>query len=79
MSFAGLWVVPENRIAYVEPVATDPDYRRLGLGRAAVVESLRRAQAEGAEVAWVGSDQEFYASMGFEVTSRTNLYVRPLA
>lgn len=79
VSFAGLWVVPENRIAYVEPVATDPDYRRLGLGRAAVVESLRRAQAEGAEVAWVGSDQEFYASMGFEVTSRTNLYVRPLA
>ncbi len=76
VSFAGLWLVPENRIAYVEPVATDPAHRRLGLGRAAVIESLHRGQAEGAEVAWVGSDQEFYASFGFEVTSHTHLYVR---
>jgi predicted N-acetyltransferase YhbS len=78
VAFAGMWVVPENRIAYVEPVATDPAHRRLGLGRAAVVESLRRARSEGAETAWVGSDQEFYVSIGFEVTSRTDLYIRPL-
>jgi hypothetical protein len=36
-SFAGMWIVPENRIAYVEPVATDPEYRRMGLGTAADV------------------------------------------
>ena len=79
VSFAGLWVVPENRITYVEPVATDPRYRRLGLGRAVVVESLRRARAAGAETAWVGSDQDFYTSFGFEVTSHTALYIRPAA
>jgi predicted N-acetyltransferase YhbS len=75
-SFAGMWVVPQNRVAYVEPVATDPDHRRLGLGRAAVVEALRRARNAGAIAAYVGSDQPFYASIGFEVTCQTNLYVR---
>jgi ribosomal protein S18 acetylase RimI-like enzyme len=55
-SFAGMWVVAENRVAYVEPVATDPAYRRMGLGRAAVLESIRRAGAGGARVA---SDQKF--------------------
>ncbi len=66
VSYCGMWVVPANRIAYVEPVATDPDYRRMGLGKAAVLESLRRAAALGAEVAWVGSGQEFYKAIGFE-------------
>ncbi len=32
VSFCGMWYEPHNRIAYVEPVATDPDYRRMGLG-----------------------------------------------
>ena len=66
-SFGGMWMVPENKYAYVEPVATDPDHRRLGLGRAVVMESVRRVIAEGAEVIYVGSDLPFYLSMGFEV------------
>jgi hypothetical protein len=41
----------------------------------AVIETLRRAQREGATTAWVGSDQESYLSVGFEVTCQTNLYV----
>lgn len=68
VSYCGMWVVPENRIAYVEPVATDPDYRRMGLGKAAVLESLRRAAAAGAQVAWVGSALEFYKAIGFKTT-----------
>ena len=71
-------MVPENRVAYVEPVATDPDFRRMGLGRAVVEESLRRAAADGAEVAWVGSGQEFYAAMGFTIVFQTNLWIRYL-
>ncbi len=78
VSFGGMWVVPENRVAYVEPVATDPDFRRMGLGRAVVEESLRRAAADGAEVAWVGSGQEFYAAMGFTIVFQTNLWIRYL-
>jgi len=76
VSYAGIWHVPENRLAYVEPVATDPDHRRLGLGRACVLETLRRVRAAGAEVAWVGSDQPFYAAMGFEKKFQRNLWVK---
>jgi ribosomal protein S18 acetylase RimI-like enzyme len=76
VSYAGIWYVPENRLAYVEPVATDPDHRRLGLGRACVLETLRRVQAAGAEVAWVGSDQPFYAAMGFHKRFQRNLWVK---
>ena len=78
VSYCGMWVVPANRIAYVEPVATDPDYRRMGLGKVAVLESLRRAAALGAEIAWVGSDQQFYKAIGFETTFTVYPWVKVL-
>jgi ribosomal protein S18 acetylase RimI-like enzyme len=77
-AFSGMWVVPENRVAYVEPVATDPDFRRMGLGRAVVSEAIRRAFAEGAEVAWVGSGLEFYRAIGFRHGYRSRLWVAAL-
>lgn len=76
VSYAGMWVVEENRVAYVEPVATDPDHRRIGLGSACVTESLRRAYEAGARVAWVGSDLEFYRAIGFETVNSAHLWVR---
>jgi len=76
VSYCGMWIVPAHRIAYVEPVATDPDYRRMGLGRAAVLESLRRVAALGAQVAWVGSGLEFYQSIGFEIMFNTYPWVK---
>lgn len=76
VSYAGIWLVADLGFAYVEPVATDPDYRRMGLGRAAVLETARRVQAEGAEVAWVGSDQEFYMALGFQRQFQRNLWVK---
>ncbi len=76
VSYSGIWVVLENKVAYVEPVATDPDFRRMGLGRAAVLESLRRAAELGAEVAWVGSGQEFYKAMGFETMFKFDVWVK---
>ena len=78
-AFSGMWFMPENAVAYVEPVATDPAFRRLGLGRAAVLESLRRVRALGARVAWVGSDLPFYRALGFELRYRSPLWVRTLS
>lgn len=66
VSFCGMWYDRSTDYAYVEPVATDPDYRRMGLGKAAVLEGIRRCFAEGAEVAYVGSTQPFYLSIGFK-------------
>ncbi len=66
-AYAGFWFEGTNRYAYVEPVATDSDYRRLGLGRAVVLEGIRRCAELGATIAYVGSDQPFYLSFGFKV------------
>ncbi len=72
VSFCGMWMDYVNHVCYVEPVATDPDFRRMGLGTAVVLEGVRRCGAEGATIAYVGSDQAFYKPMGFEMTcSRT--------
>jgi GNAT superfamily N-acetyltransferase len=76
VAFAGLWLDPVNRFGYVEPVATDPDYRRMGLGRAAVLEGIRRCGEEGAQVAYVGSVQPFYLSMGFKVVYTSNCWIK---
>jgi N-acetylglutamate synthase-like GNAT family acetyltransferase len=78
VSFCGMFYEPTNRYAYVEPVATDPDYRRMGLGKAAVLEGIRRCGALGASVAYVGSDQEFYLSLGFEVVYTSECWQRYL-
>jgi predicted N-acetyltransferase YhbS len=77
-SYAGIWYVPENRVGYLEPVATDPSYRRRGLGAAAVVEALRRLRELGATVAWVGSEQRFYLDLGFEIVAHFTLWYREL-
>ncbi len=66
VAFAGTWFAPKNNFAYVEPVATDPDFRKRGLGKAAVLEGIRRCCELGAAVAYVGSDQFFYQKLGFK-------------
>lgn len=65
VSYCGMWYEPTGGFALVEPVATDPDYRRMGLGKAAVLEGIRRVGQRGAKIALVGSSQQFYYSIGF--------------
>ena len=64
-SYCGMWYLPEKKTAIVEPVATDPKYRRMGLGKAVVLEGIRRCAERGAKVAIVGSQQQFYLNIGF--------------
>lgn len=65
VSYCGMWYDPASEYALVEPVATDPAFRRLGLGRAAVLEGIKRCGLLGAPKAFVGSCQQFYYSIGF--------------
>lgn len=65
VSYCGMWYDPASKNALVEPVATDPDYRKLGLGKAAVLEGIKRCGLLGAKKAFVGSSQQFYYSIGF--------------
>ncbi len=74
--YCGLWYEPHSQFAYVEPVATDPDFRRLGLARAALYEGIKRSAALGANVAYVGSDQEFYLALGFRKIFTSRCWVK---
>lgn len=76
VSYCGMWYEPRVGYAVVEPVATDPDYRRMGLGKAAVLEGIRRVGLMGAKVAYVGSSQQFYYSIGFCPFSSSTVWKR---
>ena len=65
VSHCGMWFDKSAKSALVEPVATEPAYRKMGLGRAAVLEGIKRCAELGAERAFVGSSQQFYYSIGF--------------
>lgn len=78
VAFCGVFYEATHKIAYVEPVATDPDYRRLGLGKAAVLEGIRRCGLMGADVAYVGSDQSFYQALGFRKVYNSQCWLKYL-
>lgn len=74
VSYCGMWYDPQAGFAVVEPVATDPAYRRMGLGKAAVLEGIRRVGQRGATKALVGSGQQFYYSIGFRPSSTATVW-----
>jgi len=77
-AYGGIWQDYKNKIAYIEPVCTDPDFRRMGLGTAVVLEGFRRCGAEGTRVAMVGSEQPFYLSMGFKKIFDIRLWIKQI-
>jgi len=79
VSFCGIWYEAVNRFAYVEPVATDPDYRRIGLATAAVLEGIRRCGELGATCAYVAGMRPLYKSMGFRVIYSQCLWVKTIS
>jgi len=76
VSYCGMWYRRDLDYAVVEPVATDPDYRRQGLGKAVVLEGVRRCFAEGAKTVYVGSGQQFYQDIGFSLLSTTRKWIK---
>ena len=78
---------PDGTIrGYLESLATHPDHRRRGLGRAAMAESLRRLREAGATSAWLGVDTDnrnealtLYEACGFRVATRSATYRKPFA
>jgi len=73
-SFCIVWWDQINRLATLEPVGTVPDYRRMALGRAVVLEGIKRAAALDARKVLVGSGQEFYLSIGFKIISSAHFW-----
>lgn len=65
VSYAGLWYDETDDYCTIEPCATHPDYRKMGLARAAIYEGIKRCARKGAKRCMVGSHQDFYFKIGF--------------
>lgn len=63
--YAGMWWTPENKLAYMEPLCTIPEYRNRGVAAAALSELYRRMKKLGA-THMTGGDNEFYKKIGYK-------------
>ena len=71
--FAGMWFDERNNYAYLEPLATVPAYRRMGLAKAALVEAMEKTKELGATYCF-GGVPEFYAALGFETICQREMW-----
>jgi hypothetical protein len=68
-SFCGFWYDETTQTAYLEPMVTHEKYRNIGLGKAAVFNSLKILQNYGCKKAFADPDDEpynYYIKIGFE-------------
>ncbi len=80
VAFCVCWVGRHRRNGYllgqIEPTGVHPDYRQMGLGRAVLLEGLRRLQAQGVATMIVETDDSWeaavamYGAVGFEMAHR---------
>ncbi len=63
--YAGMWWVPQNKLAYMEPLCTIPEYRNRGLAAAALSEMYRKTKKLGA-THMTGGFNEFYQKIGYK-------------
>ncbi len=73
--FSGMWWVPENRLAYMEPLCTHPDHRGRGLASAALSRHYHRMKALGATHMTGGRDP-FYEKLGYGKGIRQTFWKR---
>jgi ribosomal protein S18 acetylase RimI-like enzyme len=84
VSFCKLWLDSVNRIGNFEPVGTHPDFQRRGLGRAVMLEGLRRLQAWKMTRAILGTGIKnepairLYEQVGFHVETQLLTYARAI-
>ena len=73
-SVALIWYDEINKIAILEHVGTDPKYRKMGLAKAANYEAIKLVKKLGCKKVLVGSDQDFYKAIGFEIEYYVNVW-----
>ena len=76
--FSGMWWVPENKLAYMEPLCTAPEHRRKGLAAAALTKHYRRMKALGA-THMTGGEDPFYEKIGYGKGSHWTFWEREKA
>ncbi|MEO8540882.1 MAG: GNAT family N-acetyltransferase [bacterium] len=84
VSYCICWFNEAAGIGNFEPVGTRPSHTGMGLGRATVMEGLRRLQERGAKTALIGTASvnapalKCYAACGFTLLERAYLYSREI-
>ena len=73
--FSGMWWVPENHLAYMEPLCTVPEHQRRGLAAAALSQHDRNLRPLGAQI-MTGGGNEFYRKIGYTEALRSLRYVK---
>jgi ribosomal protein S18 acetylase RimI-like enzyme len=84
VSFCLAWLDDRNGVGELEPVGTDPAFRRRGFGRAACAAALRALKEHGAGTALVYAAEvpgwppapALYRSLGFEPAGRHVVFTR---
>ena len=74
VAYCSVWYSSKTDYAYVEPVCVIPSYRGKGVGKAVVLEALRRVKELGAKKAYILSDMDFYKKIGFIYDSHFTFY-----
>lgn len=70
----GMWYDKRNKYAYLEPMATVPQYRRMGLGTIALMEAMKKTKALGATYCFGGPVPQFYPQIGFVTICQRELW-----
>jgi ribosomal protein S18 acetylase RimI-like enzyme len=79
-AFALGWIDHGNKVGQFEPVGTAPEFRRMGLGRAVLLEGMRYMQVRGAESIMVIVEEAeqaartLYESVGLKPCWQLSLY-----
>ena len=74
VSALGMWYDKRNKYAYLEPMATIPEYRRMGLGTIALMEAMKKTKELGATYCFGGPVLNFYPVIGFETVCQRELW-----
>jgi mycothiol synthase len=82
-SFTTIWYDDFTLTAYCEPVATHPEYLRMGLARACLTEGMHRLKQLGCVLAFVSSEEpkvhQVYHSIGFDEHEISRSWVKELS
>jgi GNAT superfamily N-acetyltransferase len=78
-AFTTMWYDQQNRIGMLEPVGTIPQYRKLGLARACIMQLANQVKQEGGLKVYVGSGDDFYQRIGFRAKGLYGVWMKEIA
>ena len=71
--YSGMWWVPENGLAYMEPLCTIPEHQHKGLAAAALTKHYQKFKNLGGKLL-TGGDNDFYKKIGYDLEIYSLVY-----